>query len=103
MARVAIEAHPRAYISYYLMASYLYYVHDVPLLSDGMFDEICRYLLDHFDEIEHEHSHLIDPSMFTAGTGYSLEFQRFPTRTIAAAVTLADDLLGANIGPVSRS
>lgn len=89
-----------AYVSYYLMASYLYYQHDVSLLSDAKYDDICKILLARIHKIEHRHKHLISLEMLRAGTGYALDFENFPLMTISAAIRLANELLGADIGPV---
>lgn len=89
-----------AYVSYYLMASYLYYVHDVPLLTDAKYDEICQHLSVHYDHIEHRHKKLINRDLLDAGSGYALDFEKFPLITISAAIRLANGMLGTDIGPV---
>lgn len=36
----------------YLYASECYYAHDTSVMTDGMFDKICKYLLEQFDVLE---------------------------------------------------
>lgn len=78
-------------MSYYLTTSYLYYCLDISVISDELYDEICRYLVDHLDEIDHEHKYLIDKASLKAGTGYAMPFDQFPTRIIGAATHLAHE------------
>jgi hypothetical protein len=81
-------------VPWYLMASYLYYVRDVSLLSDGYYDRICHELNDNFKQIKHWHKHLVDQKQLDAGTGFRLRFDQFPSRIISAANTLAHEVLG---------
>ena len=46
-------------IAKYLMCSYAYYVEDRPLITDAEFDELSRYILANYDEIEHHHKYLV--------------------------------------------
>ena len=61
-------------VPYYLMLSYLYYEKDITLIPDTEFDALCKKLLEKFDEVKHQHKHLIDKSDLKAGTGYSLKY-----------------------------
>lgn len=72
-------------VSYYLMASYLYYNHDLIVISDHEFDEIVRRLLKEFASIEHPHKHLITKDDLDAGTGYRLTDAVAPLRLKLAA------------------
>jgi len=56
-------------ISFYFMAAYAYYMEDEPLMSDHMFDTLCRYLLQEFDNLhDHKHKHLLTQENLRAGT-----------------------------------
>lgn len=55
-------------IAKYLMCAYAYYVEDDPLTTDSEFDELGRWLLEHYDEVEHPHKHLVTKEDLTAGT-----------------------------------
>ncbi len=37
------------------MCAYAYYVEDDPLISDTEFDELGKYILEHYDAIDHPH------------------------------------------------
>jgi hypothetical protein len=66
----------------YLMACYLYYVEDLSVLPDTQFDELCKDLLEHWDEITHFHKHLTTKEDLEAGTGFSI---KYPTIVVCAA------------------
>lgn len=55
-------------IAKYLMCAYAYYVEDRPLISDAEFDELSRYILANYDEIEHHHKYLVTKGDLEAGT-----------------------------------
>lgn len=58
----------------YLMYSYLYYEKNISLISDSEFDNICKDLLENWDNINHMHKHLISRESLEAGTGYDIEY-----------------------------
>lgn len=93
------QTYSRAYVSYYLMASYLYYERHVSLLSDALYDDICKVLLRDFDKFDHDHMALLDRDLLAAGSGYSLDYRAFPTIVIAAANHLAHTQLGVDYPP----
>lgn len=97
MALAVFELAPNSAIPWFLMASYLYYIHDVSLLSDALYDQMAKAILEAWDELEHDHKHLIRKSDLTAGSLYRLKATDYPNRTKAAAVTLADSQLGMKI------
>lgn len=55
-------------IAKYLMCAYAYYVEDRPLITDAEFDELSRYILANYDEIEHHHKYLVTKGDLEAGT-----------------------------------
>lgn len=65
---------PNMRVPYYLMLSYLYYATDRSLVSDHVFDIMCKSLLRDWDSITHQHKHLIDRDSLAAGTGYYLTY-----------------------------
>ncbi|QIG76951.1 putative NAD-dependent DNA ligase protein [Rhizobium phage RHph_Y1_11] len=81
-------------VPWYLMSSYLYYVRDVSILSDGYYDRICAELLRRFIFIRHFNKDLVNKGALAAGTGYNLPYHRFPVRIMSAANRLAHDHLG---------
>lgn len=74
-----------ALIPWVLMASYAYYVLDKPLISDGVFDNACRELLEHWDQAEHRHKHLIDQDSLRSGSLFQLSDEDYPLITKYAA------------------
>lgn len=69
-----ITANPNMLIPHYLMHSYLYYVMDDPVVSDAMFDTICKSLLAELDGLTHVHKHLVDRDLLVAGSGFNVQF-----------------------------
>lgn len=82
----ALKRSDNMLVPWYLMASYAYYVLDTPILSDALFDTICRALDDLWDEIEHRDKHWIDRHDLAAGTRLSTAY---PSMAKGAACQLA--------------
>jgi hypothetical protein len=74
-------------IPHYLMHSWLYYECDLAVVSDGLFDKLCRDLLAEFPTLTHTHKHLVDPTALTAGTGFYLS-GKYPEIVKGAASAL---------------
>ena len=55
-------------VPWYLMASYAYYREDDPILSDGVYDQMSKDLIQYWDQIEHYHKHLINKDDLVAGS-----------------------------------
>lgn len=72
-------------VSWYLMASYLYYHRAESLLSDCRYDVLCKQILEWWDEIDHRHKYLLDRDSLKAGTGFYLREQDYPNIAIDAA------------------
>lgn len=85
-ARAMIAKSINMLVPWYLMAAYAYYVLDAPILSDAMFDTICRALDDLWDEVEHRDKHWIDRDDLAAGTRMSTGY---PSLAKGAACALA--------------
>lgn len=60
----------------YLVACRLYYQENISIMTDTLFDSLCKYLLDNYEEIKEEiwHKNLLDKELLKAGTGYSLSY-----------------------------
>ena len=65
-------------IGRYLVHSYIYYHLDGSIISDGKYDEMAKYILEHWNELEHPHKKLIDKSSLEAGT-MLLREDEYPT------------------------
>ena len=59
-------------VNVYLMASYAYYhLHESPM-TDEEFDLLCYLLIERYDQITHQHKHLLDMEALKAGTGFHI-------------------------------
>lgn len=74
-------------VSWYLMASYLYYQENVSLISDDDFDWLGRTLLKSYDTVVHRHWHLITRDELAAGT-LLLPSDKYPEITKDTAIGL---------------
>lgn len=77
-------------VSWYLMTSYAYYIEDDPIISDGLYDDICFLLLNATDQmltLGHPHAGLVDMDALEAGTAYHLRKKDYP-KMVAGAVSM---------------
>jgi len=72
-------------LHWYLMASYLYYIKDLSLVTDHQFDGLAKRLLSEYDTFEHPHKFLINKSDLEAGTLFSLSELDYPLMVRSAA------------------
>lgn len=57
----------------YAAHSYLYYIKDTSIISDGDFDSICKFILENFDWIKpFDINDYIDRESMKAGTGFNI-------------------------------
>ena len=89
-AREDFKINPSSCIAWYLMASYAYYVKDESLLSDETFDKLCKHIYDNWDSLNHKLKHLVPKESLTAGTGFDVEFYKFPN----GLLRIIDNLIG---------
>ena len=68
------ELSPNRCVAFYMMSAYLYYEKDKQVLTDSMFDNICKKILKTWDTIDHPHKELIDKESLEAGTGYYIKY-----------------------------
>lgn len=59
---------PNAIVAWYLMSSWAYYKEDDPIISDALYDNLSRRLIDNWDSIKHQHKDRIDLDALKAGT-----------------------------------
>lgn len=76
----------------YLAASYSYYHLSAPPLADATFDAVCRRLLREYDDIKHEHKHLVDVGSLEAGT-CMLRHDQYPRRVRDSSELFRDVIL----------
>lgn len=74
-------------VPHYLMACYLYYIEDDPLITDALFDWITKRLMAEWETIEHWHKEYITWDDLVAGTGFAL---KYPLRVQCAAKRLRE-------------
>ena len=91
------KEHPNSVVAWWLMASYLYYIHDCPLLSDGLYDEMAQDMIARWDEIRHPHKHLITPEHLATGSLHSLAAKDYPLVVRAAAKQVVGRAWGLQI------
>ena len=77
-ARAAFKKNPNTTISFFLSASLAYYCRYESLLSDECFDKMCKWMLKHYDELEHQHKHLVTKEGLETGSGYYLKDSDYP-------------------------
>lgn len=76
-------------VTFYLMASYLYYFEDMQLMADTEYDKVCTRLDKEWDSIDHPHKKYIDREALGATTGYHMNREDYPLIAINAAKSLA--------------
>ncbi|UGC97044.1 hypothetical protein [Pseudomonas phage BHU-1] len=59
---------PNLLVSHYLLASYCYYWQDESPMTDAAYDLMCKRLHAAWDQIDHQHKHLVDREALSAGT-----------------------------------
>lgn len=78
-------------VNVWAMASYAYYERDISLISDSDYDWICKTLLGNLDQIDHQHSYLLDDESLKAGTAYHIK--DWPGMVIGGAEMWIEDYL----------
>jgi hypothetical protein len=51
MCRAVMAKGPNSVVLWWLMAGYMYYVHDTPIISDALFDEMAKVMEASWDNI----------------------------------------------------
>ena len=63
-----IDDNPNLMIPWYFIAAYGYYEKDEPLITDALFDRICKRMLKEWDTLEHRHKEYIEKDALEGGT-----------------------------------
>jgi len=74
---------PSRCVSLYMMSSYLYYQKNESVLSDELFDQICKKILDNWKDIKHSHKRRIKKVNLVCGTGYTIK--KYPSIVVSSA------------------
>jgi NAD-dependent DNA ligase len=78
-------------VPWYLILSYAYYFLNVSLVSDGLYDRICKELLAAMDafDVDHRHMSLCNMDALEAGTAFHLKKEDYPGITVSCAEQFA--------------
>jgi hypothetical protein len=98
--RAAIKLAPMAIVPWFCMASYLYYIHNKSLLSDALYDQIAKEMLDNWEDVEHPHKHLFTQEDLETGSLYRLRGGDYPLSVRGAACRLAQISWGVKLNDV---
>jgi hypothetical protein len=86
-ARVAYKQSPASVIYFIVLSSYLYYIRDESVLSDEVFDKLCKLVLD--KKIKHKLlSSLITDDRMSAGSLFDVKSNQYPMFIVRDAETL---------------
>ena len=97
LARADLKESPPAAIFWIVASSYMYYHRYESLLSDTCFDNMCKYVLTEFDNLEHTlYSELIDKESMEAGSLYKLSEADYPEGLKRMAERALNALQGGN-------
>jgi NAD-dependent DNA ligase len=86
-----VTENPNMIIPWLLMASYAYYYLNEAIISDGLYDTLCKETLLKWDEIYHQHKKLITKDELIAGSLYKLKEEDYPSIAKGAAAYLLQE------------
>lgn len=87
-----IDEHPNSIVAWVLIASYLYYHRFNSIFKDEEFDELCAFLVEHWDSVTHPLKRLITLDDMKAGTLYALKLEEYPMGLIRIAERILREL-----------
>lgn len=88
-----LQRDPQKAVPWLLMASWLYYHRGVSILSDSMFDWVCKTAGMNWDAVSgHRHARLITPIDLFSGSLYRLRPEDYPEMTRDTAEMLAREI-----------
>ena len=82
--RARIDADPNMLVPWYLMASHAYHWMDRLIISNALYDEICRRLDAEWDAIAHHHKSYVDRRALACCAGNYLSEDSMPLRAFRA-------------------
>jgi hypothetical protein len=86
--RGCFKANKNTSVSWFLICSYCYYIRHSALISDTMFDGMCKWMLDNYESLEHVNLTMVDKGMLQAGTAFNLKREDYPMRVQVVGETL---------------
>lgn len=78
MNEIMTESKLKRLYGQYLEHSIRYYLFDQPVIPDNEFDDICKTLLQFWNQFDHKYKYLTDQSALSAGTGYHISYDNAP-------------------------
>ena len=92
ISREVCKRNKNAVVGFILLGSYIYYhkPHQSYLFTDTTFDAMCKFMLKHYDDIEHRLKHLITKEDLQAGTLFKLQDWQYPIQLIGLAIELSE-------------
>lgn len=88
LLKVLKKSGPNMLVPWWLMAGIAYELEDMPILSDYMWDWLCRTLQEYELEVTHFHEHLVDWAGLSTGTAKKLHGVDIPLRLECGLKTL---------------
>lgn len=85
-----ITVQPNQIIKWFLMASWLYYINDISILSDERYDLLAKQIYDSWDDLSSMHKHVIRKDDLMCGSLYYLKDEDYPTIIVSLACDYAD-------------
>ncbi|MCL4743775.1 MAG: hypothetical protein KJZ83_00020 [Burkholderiaceae bacterium] len=95
--KFVMEKSPHAVVAWWLMASYAYYIQDMSIISDELYDRMAKDMLERWEEIRHPHKKLITVENLKAGSLYDLKSEDYPSMVKGAASQLIKSSQGVSI------
>lgn len=81
-------------VSWWLMASYAYYLLDETIISDECFDQLTQVISDNYQNIVHVNKDLVTEDRLSCGSAYDLRV--YPTRVMVCASRMISTLQQAH-------
>lgn len=89
-ALAALARGPDAAVPWVLMASFLYYHRDTTILSDGVYDQLTRAVVDNYAVLTHQHRVYLSRLAYGANTSlFDIPEKEYPAICRSAAMRLA--------------
>jgi hypothetical protein len=85
-----IDENPNQAIKWLLMASWLYYINDISILSDSRYDLLTTQVYNWWNDLTHMHKNVIHRDSLICGSLYYLKDEDYPSMIVSLACDYAD-------------
>lgn len=93
--RECFKVNPNTSMSWFLICSYCYYCRYESLMTDEAFDKMCKWMLTHYENLDHVNKELVTKEMLIAGSAFNLKAGDYPLRVrIISEQFIKDKALG---------